>query len=66
MLIALRIAIVLVVLSIGVALILYVITRKRRYLSIAWTIFWSTVLLLLALAAMMVFERLVLRPNEPG
>jgi hypothetical protein len=66
MLIALRIAIVLVVLSIGVALILYVITRERRYLSIAWTIFWSTVLLLLALAAMMVFERLVLRPNEPG
>lgn len=61
MLIALRIAILLVVVSIGVALILYVVTHERRYLSIASAIFWYTLLFLFALAAMMIFEQLVLR-----
>ena len=51
---------ILSLLSIGLALVLYLFTRKRRFLTIAWRIFKFSVILLLVFMGLFVLERLVM------
>ena len=51
---------ILVLITIGLALALYLFTRNRRYLSFAWRVFQFAVVFLMILMAFYVLERLVL------
>lgn len=50
----------LVLITIGLALALYLFTRNRRYLDFAWRVFQFAVVFLMVLMALYVLERLVL------
>lgn len=50
----------LVLITIGVAMVLYLFTRNRRYLTFAWRVFQFAVVFLMVLMALYVLERLVL------
>lgn len=50
----------LVLITIGVALALYLVTRNRRYVTFAWRVFQFAVVFLMVLMALYVLERLVL------
>lgn len=58
--IVLRLVGILALISIGAALILYVVTRNRRYLTFAWRVFQFGLVFLLVFAALYVVERLLL------
>jgi hypothetical protein len=45
--------------AIGVALLLYLFRRDRRYLTFVWTVFKFTLILLVAVFAFFVAERLL-------
>ena len=51
---------ILSLLAIGLALVLYLFTRNRRFLTIAWRIFQFAVILLLVFMGLFVLERLVM------
>jgi len=51
---------ILVLLAIGLALVLYLFTRNRRFLAIAWRIFQFAVVLLLVFMGLFVLERLLM------
>lgn len=51
---------ILVLITIGLALVLYLFTRNRRYLDFAWRVFQFAVVFLIVLMALYVLERLVL------
>ena len=51
---------ILSLLAIGLALALYLFTRNRRFLTIAWRIFQFAVILLLVFMGLFVLERLVM------
>lgn len=55
-----RLAGLLVLIAIGAALVLYLFTRDRRYLAVAWRVFQFAVVFLMVLMALYVLERLVL------
>ena len=55
-----RLIVLLVVLAIGLALVLYLFTRNRRFLTAAWRIFQFGVVLLIVFLALFVLERLVM------
>jgi len=56
----LRLAGLLVLIAILGALALYLFTRNRRYLTVAWRVFQFAVVFLLVFLALYVLERLVL------
>lgn len=47
------------IIAIGLSLLAYVFTRDRKYLRFAWNTFRYSLLFLLALALMVVAERLI-------
>jgi hypothetical protein len=51
---------ILVLLAIGLALVLYLFTRNRRFLTIAWRIFQFAVVIMLVFMALFVLERLMM------
>ncbi|OGA02490.1 MAG: hypothetical protein A2W68_03790 [Betaproteobacteria bacterium RIFCSPLOWO2_02_64_14] len=51
---------ILVLLAIGLALVLYLFTRNRRFLTAAWRIFQFGVILLIVFMALFVLERLIM------
>ena len=51
---------ILVVLAIGLALVLYLFTRNRRFLTAAWRIFQFGLVLLIVFMALFVLERLIM------
>jgi hypothetical protein len=58
---ALRLLGVLLLLAIGLALVLYLLTRNRRFLTFAWRTFQLGVVLLIVALGVLVLERLLLR-----
>jgi hypothetical protein len=58
--VVLRLVGVLLLITIGAALGLYLFTRNRRYLTFAWRVFQFAVIFLVVLMAFYVLERLVL------
>lgn len=50
----------LALLAIGVSLALYVWSRDRKYLNLAWRVFWASLALALVVAAIYAGERLLL------
>jgi hypothetical protein len=58
--VVLRLVGILVLIAIGASLVLYLFTRNRRYLGIAWRIFQLAVVFLMVFMALYVLERLVL------
>jgi hypothetical protein len=58
--VVLRLVGMLALITIGAALVLYLFTRNRRYLTFAWRGFQFTVVFLMVLMALYVLERLVL------
>lgn len=56
----LRLVLILGLISILVSVGIYLLTRDRRYLRFAWQLFKFAVLLLLVLAAIMFFGRMLL------
>jgi len=58
--IVLRLVGMLALITIGAALVLYLFTRNRRYLTFAWRVFQFAVIFLMVLMALYVLERLVL------
>jgi hypothetical protein len=58
--VVLRLVGLLALIAIGAALVLYLFTRNRRYLTFAWRVFQFTVIFLMVLMALYVLERLVL------
>lgn len=50
----------LVLIALGLAVALYVVTGNRRYLSFAWRVFQFAMVFLMVLMALYVLERLVL------
>jgi hypothetical protein len=59
-LIVLRLALYLTALGIGVALVLALLQRDRRYLRLAWQIFKFAIILILVFAAIVLIGRIVL------
>lgn len=59
-LVVLRLVGILALITIGLALVLYLFTRNRRYLNFAWRVFQFAVVFLIAFMALYVLERLVL------
>jgi hypothetical protein len=57
--VALRILAVLVVLSVGGALIAFLFTRNRRFLRFAWQMFKYAVIVAAIVLALLVLERIV-------
>ena len=55
-----RLIVILVVLAIGLALVLYLFTRNRRFLTAAWRIFQFGAVLLIVFLALFVLERLIM------
>jgi hypothetical protein len=51
---------ILVLLAIGLALVLFLFTRNRRFLTAAWRIFQFGVVLLIVFMALFVLERLIM------
>jgi hypothetical protein len=51
---------ILALLAIALALVLYLFTRNRKFLTIAWRIFQFAVILLLVFMGLFVLERLVM------
>ena len=51
---------ILVLLAIGLALVLYLFTRNRRFLTAAWRIFQFGVILLIVFMALFVLERVIM------
>ena len=45
--------------AIGVALLLYLFTRDRRYLTFVWTVFKFSLIVLVAIFAFIIVERLL-------
>ncbi len=58
--VVLRLVGILALISIGAALILYVVTRNRRYLTFGWRVFQFALVFLLVFAALYLVERLLL------
>ncbi|MBI4193907.1 MAG: hypothetical protein HY526_02390 [Betaproteobacteria bacterium] len=58
--VALRLIAILLLITIGLALVLYLFTRNRRYLTFAWRVFQFAVVFLVVFMALYVLERLVL------
>jgi hypothetical protein len=58
--VVLRLVGVLLLITIGAALGLYLFTRNRRYRTFAWRVFQFAVIFLVVLMAFYVLERLVL------
>ncbi len=58
--VVLRLIGILVLITIGLALVLYLFTRNRRYLTFAWRMFQFAVVFLMVFMALYVLERLVL------
>jgi hypothetical protein len=56
----LRLVGVLSLIAIGVSLVLYVMTRERRYLRLGWQVFLGTLVFALLLMVFYVAERLLL------
>jgi hypothetical protein len=59
-LIALRLAIILALTGIGIALFLFLLRQDRRYLRLAWQILKFSVALVLVFAALVMMGRIVL------
>jgi hypothetical protein len=59
-LVVFRLIVIFVLLAIGLALVLYLFTRNRRFLTAAWRIFQFGVVLLIVFLALFVLERLVM------
>lgn len=55
-----RLVAILLVIAIGVSLGLYLITRQRRFLTIAWRIFQAGAVFAVIFALLFVVERLLL------
>ena len=55
-----RLICILALLAIGLALVLYVFTRKRHFLTAAWRIFQFAVVLLIVFLSLFVLERLIM------
>jgi hypothetical protein len=51
---------ILVLLAIGLALVLYLFTRNRRFLTIAWRLFQFAVVIAILFMALFVLERLIM------
>ena len=60
MAIVLRLILFAVIATIGVSLLLYVFTGQRRYLTFAWNTFKFCVIFLLAMALLLIVERVIL------
>ncbi len=60
MAIVLRLILFAVIATIGVSLVLYVFTGQRRYATFAWTTFRFCVVFLLAMALLLIVERVIL------
>lgn len=56
----LRLVGVLALIAVGAALLLYVFTQNRRYLSVAWRVFQFAALFAIVAMAFYVIERLLL------
>ncbi|MCE3000134.1 MAG: hypothetical protein ACK59Y_06115 [Betaproteobacteria bacterium] len=57
---AIRVFGLILLLAIGVCLAMYVWTRERKYLNLAWRLFWGGLALGLVVAAIYAGERLLL------
>ena len=55
-----RLIAILLLLAIGLALVLYLFTRNRRFLSIAWRLFQFGVVIAIMFMALFVVERLIM------
>lgn len=55
----LRIAGILAVIAIGAGILAYLFTRDRRYLSLSWRIAKYTLIFVLVLFGLLIFERLI-------
>jgi uncharacterized membrane protein SpoIIM required for sporulation len=55
-----RLVAILLLIAIGVSLGLYLITRQRRFLTIAWRIFQAGVVFVVIFGVLFVVERLLL------
>jgi hypothetical protein len=55
-----RLIAILLLLAIGLALVLYLFTRNRRFLSIAWRLFQFGVVIAIIFMALFVVERLIM------
>lgn len=58
--IVLRLVGILALISIGASLVVYLLTRNRRYLTIAWRVFQFALVFALVLGAFYLVERLIL------
>lgn len=58
--VVLRLFGILVLITIGLGVALYLFTRNRRYLTFAWRVFQFAVVFLMVFMALYVLERLVL------
>jgi hypothetical protein len=56
----LRVAAILVVITLGASLVLYLTTRNRRYLKFSWNLFRFAVLFALVFFALLVLERVMI------
>ena len=55
-----RLIAILLLLAIGLALVLYLFTRNRRFLTIAWRLFQFGVVIAIMFMALFVLERLIM------
>jgi hypothetical protein len=58
--VVLRLIGILALITIGLGVVLYLFTRRRRYLTFAWRVFQFAVVFLMVFMALYVLERLVL------
>lgn len=58
--VVLRLIGILLLITIGLGVVLYLFTRNRRYLTFAWRVFQFAVVFLMVFMALYVLERLVL------
>ena len=55
-----RLIAILLLLAIGLALVLYLFTRNRRFLTLAWRLFQFGVVIAIIFMALFVVERLIM------
>jgi hypothetical protein len=58
--VVIRLILILALIAVGVSLLMFVVTRNRRYLQFAWQLFKFAVTLVLVFAALVMMGRIIL------
>ena len=58
--VVIRLILILALIAVGVSLLMFVVTRNRRYLQFAWQLFKFALTLVLVFAALVMMGRIIL------